>query len=201
MTNDIIIVGGFHEMIELAKQCGKNVIGIIDNRLEKEYFNIPILGKDSDAQDLSYIYGDVDVVIAPDKPNVRERLAGLYASLGFNFATLISPLAILSESASIGKGVVIQSYTNISSNTVIGSYVKINTMANVMHDCHVHEYTTIAPNAVLLGNVTVKKSSYIGANATILPNVAVGQKSIIGAASVITKDVKSNSVVKGNPGK
>ena len=40
----------------------------------------------------------------------------------------------------------------------------------------------------------------IGSNATILP-VTIGDNVVIGAGAVVTKDIPSNSVVKGNPAK
>ena len=42
---------------------------------------------------------------------------------------------------------------------------------------------------------------FIGCNTTILPGVKIGPNCVIGAGSVITKDVKPNTVVAGNPAK
>lgn len=40
----------------------------------------------------------------------------------------------------------------------------------------------------------------IGSNATILP-VNIGDNVVIGAGAVVTKDIPSNTIVKGNPAK
>lgn len=42
---------------------------------------------------------------------------------------------------------------------------------------------------------------FIGANCIILKGVHIGEKAIIGAGSIITKDVPSNEIWAGNPGK
>lgn len=42
---------------------------------------------------------------------------------------------------------------------------------------------------------------FIGCNTTILPGVKIGPNAVIGAGSVVTKDVKPNTVVAGNPAK
>ena len=42
----IIIVGGFHEMIELCEDAGREVIGILDLVDDTSYLGYPILGKD-----------------------------------------------------------------------------------------------------------------------------------------------------------
>lgn len=80
----------------------------------------------------------------------------------------------------------------------MGKGVRLNTNVDVMHDCCIGNYSSIAPNTVLLGGCKIGKCSYIGANATILPNLSVGENTIIGAGSVVTRDIRSNTVVAGN---
>ena len=36
---------------------------------------------------------------------------------------------------------------------------------------------------------------------TILPGIIIGENSIVGAGSVVTKNVKKNTIVAGNPAK
>ena len=47
----------------------------------------------------------------------------------------------------------------------------------------------------------IGKKCFIGARAIILPGVIIGDQVIVGAGSVVTKDVKSNCIVAGNPAK
>lgn len=201
MKTDVIIVGGFHEIIELCEECGLNVKGVIDNELKEAYYGVPILGKDEDAERLYHEYGGCKVIIAPDSPKVREKLATLYKGIGYEFATLISPLAHISKSAEIGEGTVIQAGVNVSSATKIGCFCKLNSYSNVMHDNVIGDYTTIAPNAVLLGRVTTGKGAYVGANSTVLPNISVGVGSTVGAGAVVTRSVVDSVIVKGVPAK
>lgn len=201
MGKDIILVGAFGEMVELAQLCGFSVVGIIDNNLVGLFRDIPILGKDLDASHIAEKYKNIPVVISPDKPQVRKFLVEYYESLGFSFVNMISPLATISPSATIGRGTVIQSHCNVSADSVVGDFCKLNTLSNVMHDCRVGDYTTIAPNAVLLGYVKVGDCAYIGANATILPSVNIGYNVLVGAGAVVTKNMADNIVVKGIPAK
>jgi len=48
---------------------------------------------------------------------------------------------------------------------------------------------------------TVKKGASIGTNATILCGITIGENAVIGAGAVVTKDVKPNTTVMGNPAK
>lgn len=199
--NRIILVGGFHEVIELCEMCRYDIVGIIDNNLSGKYYGYPIIGKDEDAEKLFQKYTDCKLVITPDSPKIREKLVQYYSSLGYAFATIISPEARISKTATIGKGSVVQSGVNVSSETQIGEFVKLNTNCNVMHDNVIGNYTTIAPNAVSLGRIKIGKSAYIGANSTILPELEIGDGAIVGAGAVVTKNVKNGTVVKGVPAK
>lgn len=197
--NKVILVGGFHEVVELCELAQVEIVGIIDSIESGKFMGYEVLGTDDDAADLVKRYRQYPLLITPDKPAVRKKLAQFYASLGFRFFSLISPRAIVSKSASIGEGVIIQSGVNISASVTLADFVKVNSCANIMHDSRVGKYTTVAPNAVLLGKVTVGEESYVGSNSTILPYKSVGNNVMIGAGAVVTKDFDENAVAVGNP--
>lgn len=44
-----------------------------------------------------------------------------------------------------------------------------------------------------------KKISKKGANSTILLDIKIGRNTIVGAGAVVTKDVKKNEIIVGNP--
>lgn len=201
MDKGVILVGGFHEIIELCEDLDLRIEGIIDNNIRGEYFGYPIIGTDSDAEKLFSSIGKLPLIITPDLPKIREELIRYYIAFGFKFKSLIAPNSTISRSAQIGTGSIIQRDVNISSAVRIGDFVKINTMANVMHDCVIGNYTTIAPNAVILGRVSIDEKSYIGANSTILPDLTIGNNAIVGAGAVVVKNVKEGTTVKGVPAK
>jgi len=194
----VIVVGAFHEIIELLEENQISIKGLIDNNLTGYYRDYPILGTDSIAMNLD---NSIPIIITPDIPKIREKLVSYYSTLGYKYQLLISKQAKISKSAKIGDGTIVQYGVNISSEVIIGKFVKCNTLSNVMHNSKIGDYTTIAPNAVILGNVSIGERCYIGANATILPNIMIGDDVTIGAGSVITKDVGAGKTVYGVPGK
>ena len=40
MDKDVILVGGFHEVIELCEKAGYNIVGIIDSHLHDSYMKL-----------------------------------------------------------------------------------------------------------------------------------------------------------------
>ena len=197
--DNIIMVGGFHEMVELCEDCGLNIIGIIDNTLKETYEGVNVIGTDDDRHDIFKKYGDVPLVLTPDKPVIREKLYHIYKDAGFSFKTIVSPTARISRTAVIGEGTIVQDGVNVSSHTKIGDFVKLNTMSNVMHDCNVGNFTTIAPNVCILGRISIGENCYIGANATVLPDVKIVGGTTIGAGATVLKTIEEKGVYIGTP--
>lgn len=195
----IILVGGFPETIELCELCGYEIVGIIDNSSEDVICGYPVIGKDQDATQIQYKYPDIPALVAVDKPDARKKLVDLYRQAGFSFVNLVSPKALVSPSAKLGEGVIIQSFCNVSTNVVLEDFVRVNTCANILHDCIVESYCTVAPNAALMGRAYVGEGSYIGANATIIESNRIGKGVTVGAGAVVTKDVLDGLTVVGVP--
>lgn len=201
MKQQILLVGAYHEVIEVCEDAGFEIVGIIDNKETGEYYGVSIIGTDADAAQLKEQYPNLPVVIAPFMPKVRKKLYEMYASLGYSFATVVSPKATVSRFATIGEGTVVLPFVNVAANTRIGRFVKLNTMCNIMHDNVIGDFVTVSPNALTLGYVTIENEAFLGGNCTVLPYKKVGAGATIGAAAVVTKDVVAGQVVKGNPAK
>jgi len=127
--------------------------------------------------------------------------------------TIVEPSNIygcsIAENCFVGPFVEIQKGVTIKSNTRISSHSFICEGVEIGENCFVGH------GVMFINDLYVDSSSYkdwkikytkignnvrIGSNATILP-VNIGDNAIIGAGSVVTKDVPSNKVVKGNPAK
>ncbi|WP_316819823.1 NeuD/PglB/VioB family sugar acetyltransferase [Pedobacter gandavensis] len=199
MKNGLIIVGAFHEIIELAEDLKIKILGLIDNEKKGSYKGYKIIANDLSAENLSVELKGCPIIITPDIPKVRAILSKMYQVYGFDFCSLISNTCKISKSAVLGKGVIIQHGANVSAETKIGDFVKLNTNANVMHDCTIGSFSTIAPNAIILGNVKIGESCYIGANSTILPNVSICENVIVGAGAVVTKSIVKPGTFAGVP--
>ena len=199
--DSIILIGRFHEIIELLTLSDKKIFAIIDKLDSKDIHGIKILGDDEYLKKNFREYVQYSLVITPDNPAIRKKLFNVYRPLGFEFEKIISPRTTISPSSKINQGSIVQSGVNISANSTVGKFVKLNSFCNVMHDVQVGDFSTIAPNAVILGNVKIGENCYIGANATLLPGVKIGNGATVGAGAVVTRNVKDGMIVKGNPAK
>lgn len=77
-------------------------------------------------------------------------------------------------------------------------------------DIYIGDETFIATGVIILTHdycrslykkTYIGKQCFIGANAIILPGISIGDHVIVGSGSVVTKDIKSNCIVAGNPAK
>ena len=47
--------------------------------------------------------------------------------------------------------------------------------------------------------ITIKANAFVGVRAMILPGITVGENAVVGAHALVSKDVKKNVIVAGNP--
>ena len=119
----------------------------------------------------------------------------------FIFPTIIHPSVIKSEFSKIGKGVIIQAGCIINPDTKIEDYVLINIHSTVGHDSVLKEFSTLQPGVRINGVNVIEKGNYIGTGTVTKDNVNIGEWCVIGAGTIVIEDVKSFSLVVGNPGK
>ena len=55
------------------------------------------------------------------------------------------------------------------------------------------------PGASIAGRVKIGDFATIGTNATVLPDINIDAGAYVGAGAVVTKNVKKNQIVVGNP--
>ena len=132
---------------------------------------------------------------------LRTFISQQLENQGLTPLTLVSNKSNINNSTYIGKGVVVMpnSYINAFSN--IGDYTIINSGSNIEHETNVGVGVHIMSGACLSGRNKIGNFVTIGTNATILPDVIINDGAYIGAGSVITKNVKKNEIIIGNPGR
>ncbi len=141
-----------------------------------------------------------EVIIAIGNNKIREKYYKILKKK-FRFATLIHNKSHCAYGAKIGDGTVIMPGSLINTDTIVGSNCIINSNSSIDHDCVIKDHTHICPGVILAGNVKIGKNCWIGLGTKIIQNCTIGDNVFVAAGAVVTKDIKSNSFVKGIPAK
>jgi acetyltransferase-like isoleucine patch superfamily enzyme len=127
--------------------------------------------------------------------------------------TNIWQFCVILPNAIIGNNCNICSHCLVENDVLIGNNVTIKSGVQVWDGIRIEDDVFVGPNVTFTNDKTPRSKVYsnkllrtliragasIGANSTILPGVIIGENAMIGAGSVVTKDVKPNTTVLGNP--
>ncbi len=121
----------------------------------------------------------------------------------------------ISKNSIIGQNCTIGQNVYIGEKVRIGDKVKIQNNVSVFQGVTIENEVFCGPSVVFTNvkfpishqktskkdyeKTLVEKGASLGANSTIVCGITIGTNSLIGAGSVVTKNVKKNSVVVGNP--
>ena len=159
----------------------------------------PVLGGGDYLQNLD---GDIALVLGIAAPDIKTRLYHRFKDKrNISFPNVIHPGASVSESASLGRGVVIAHGCLISVDVALGECVFMNSCAIVGHDTKIGDFTSIMSLAAIAGNVTIGERCLIGTMSAIRQGLDVGESATIGMGSIVLRDVPSVATVLGNPAK
>jgi sugar O-acyltransferase (sialic acid O-acetyltransferase NeuD family) len=142
-----------------------------------------------------------DVFVAIGYRRVNQGRAEAYRralEAGYTLATYISPHAIVSPAATIGRncflfeGVIVQPFVTIGDDTIIWSG------ATVAHDTQVGSHCFLAPMASVSGNVTIGDFAFIGNNATVRDGVSLGPSTVVGAGAIAKWDTDAGAILRSS---
>jgi UDP-perosamine 4-acetyltransferase len=199
----IVIIGsGGHAkvVIELVRAEGKYQIKGCTGLGESGFVlgDVPILGTDSVLPAI-LVNGAKKAFVAIGDNHLRLRLLAEVSEMGFELINAVSPNAVVSPSATLGRGIAIMAGAIINASAQIGDGAIINTNAGVDHDCRIGSGAHIGPGGALAGNVEIGCESFLGAGTCVVPGVRIGSRAIVGAGSVVVRDIPDDVTAMGVP--
>lgn len=129
----------------------------------------------------------------------RKKVFEFVTQNGWEAVNIIHPNAVVSPTATIGKGVLIECGCLITPSPVIGNNVVVNTGSQVNHDNIVGDHVYMASGVILSGGVTIGENTLLDDGVIVTLGRKVGENSLIGAGGVVTKDIPNGVVAYGNP--
>lgn len=200
----LIVVGGggfAKEVIWLAKDCGLEVIGILDDAAyasDIKQFNVKLLGKVND-----WIkYPECFFIIGIGSPRTRYKVVEKMESIGKpNFTELIHPSVIKSNFVRIGKGAIICAGSILTIDIDIGQHTILNLNTTIGHESVIGNFVTIAPLVAVSGNVCVEDYVEIGTGSSVRQGLKLNRGSMLAMGSVLIKNLPANMIYAGTPAK
>lgn len=129
----------------------------------------------------------------------RKPVFEYLISHGWEAINVIHPDAVVSPTAKLGKGVLVECGCLVTPSPIIGDNVVINTGSQVNHDNIVEDHVYIASGVILSGGVTIGENTLLDDGVTVTLGSKVGKDSLIGAGAIVTKDIPDGVVAYGNP--
>jgi UDP-perosamine 4-acetyltransferase len=199
----VVIIGlGGHAkvVIELIRAEGKYQIKGCTGLGESGFVlgDVPILGSDN-VLPAMLANGAKKAFVAIGDNHLRLRLLAEVLEMGFELINAVSPNAMVSPSATLGRGIAIMAGAIINASVEIGDGAIINTNAGVDHDCRIGRGAHIGPGSTLAGNVEIGCESFLGVRTCVIPGVRIGSRAIIGAGSVVVRDIPDDVTAMGVP--
>lgn len=198
----VVILGGGGHASVLAEICieqGRQILAVIspESTLTREVFQ-GLRHMKNDDEVLEFSVTQVELVNGvgglPDS-YLRKHLATKFSKLGYRFATIVSPSAIVSRTAKLGGGVQVLPRATINASASVGEHTIINSCSLVEHDCSVESFVHIAPSATICGGAVVREGAQIGPCSVVAQGVEIGVYSVVGAGASVVRPLDSYSKV------
>lgn len=176
------------------------IIGYCEE-VEKHFnpYNLTYLGHEKSETTLKNLKKS-NYFIAVGNSQIRQKISNLITEKNYQKAcNAIHKNASVSQTAVLGKGIMIGNGAIINACATLEDGVICNTQAVIEHESIIGQYSHIAPGAILCGNTKIGRNTFIGARTVVKEGVKIGDNVIVGAGTVVINDIPNNSKVVGNP--
>lgn len=142
---------------------------------------------------------DAEFVVTVGEPSARRLLREKVEEGGYRLATLVDESAVISPTARIAEGCVINRGAIISSNVKLSRNVFVMFDAIIGHDAEIGADVTICPRTTVGAHCHMGEQAFVGIGSSIIQRVDVGNHAIIGMGSMVFRTIEAGTTVLGNP--
>ncbi len=209
-NKDIVVLGGglgFVEVKDLIDDINRiknekyKIRAILDDSIDlqgKEIKGVRVCGPLSSIKD----YPEAMFFLAIGTRRTRKKRREIIEKLGIEkrkYITLIHPYAKVYSDVHVGYGSIIHFGCVVGENAYLGNFSYLAYDSIVGMNSVVSDYAMLSSRTTVLNSVQIGECACIGANACIGDNVVLGEGAVVGMGTVLSKNVKENELVIGNP--
>ena len=129
----------------------------------------------------------------------RRALWAPLAAAGWGAATVVHPVAHVSDSARLGAGTVVGPMAVVGAASDLGAHALVGRGALIGHHVAAGEGVVLNPGANVAGHVRLGDGAVIGMGAQIADHVTIGAGAVVAAGAVVVRDVEPGTRVQGVP--
>lgn len=165
----------------------------------RDVAGVPVIGLDDAFA--TWPAKKAEVIVAHGDNALKLNTAANLAALGYSFFNAVSPHAMVSPLARLGRGCILNAGAVIMPQAALADHVIVHSGAVVEHDCALGDGCNIAPGVSIAGRVRVGRGAYLYTGCSVAPSLAIGDHAIVGAGAVVIHSVPAGAKVAGNPSK
>ena len=180
----------------IEKENKYKIYGFIDEKKKNFFSKYKIIGSDKDLVRIRKTVDNALITVGQIKNLfLREKIFKKLLKLKFNLPVFVSPLAYVSNNASIGEGTIIMHKAIINTKAKIGKNCIINTGAIIEHNVIIEDNCHVSTGSIVNGGAVIKSNSFIGSGAVVKQNIKIGKASLVNASKFIDSNLKDNSKI------
>ena len=200
----VLVGGGPHAkvIVDILESSGAlAILGFTDRERpeDKEVLcGYPYLGSDDVLAEL-FAAGVRHAFVAIGDNGRRKLCLDAVKACGFELVNAISPHAVVSKRARLGRSVAVMPGAIVNTGSRIEDGAIINTNAGVDHDCVIGECAHVGPGSAIAGSVRIGARVFLGTGCRVIPGITIGSDTIVGAGAVVVRDLPERVVAYGVP--
>jgi sugar O-acyltransferase (sialic acid O-acetyltransferase NeuD family) len=202
LNQRVVVIGGSGHakvLVDILEQTADiEIVGFVSIDEHDTLYGYPRLGND-DALPAVFDSGVRSALVAIGDNRRRKLSIDTLVSRGFKLIDAISPAAVVSKYARLGRGIAVLPGAVVNAHAVLGDGVVVNTNASIDHDCVIGPYVHIAPGANVAGCVRIDEGVLLGTGSSVIPGVTIGSWTVVGAGAAVVSDLPANVVAVGVP--
>jgi len=196
MTDYIVIGSGSHAALvidTIEARDGCRVLALVEyvshvGAIRRRHV---VAGRIDDIYGISERIGCNNLFIAVGDNKFREQTWLKLNHFGFDFPSLVHPLAFVASSARLGVGVYVGPGVFVGCDSQVGCFGILRANSVLNHDSFLHNYAHLDVNSTVRGRAVIGERALIGAGAIIMEHVEVGPDCKIAAGALLSTNIKT----------